>query len=94
MKIVNFMLIMFQVGTSMRRNFDKLDINDSENNSCSNGHCDYCCLSTNKCGTLEECKERKLPIFLFELFFYVIVLVSVIILSLQCYSKGRGINSR
>ena len=91
----NFLfLALINLGLCMKKYSDKLDINDFESGSCFDTVCNYCCLSTNQCGSLEECRERKLPIFLLETIFYLILAISLYLLAWQCFTKGKGVNAR
>lgn len=73
------------------RNFDKLDIEEPIK-SCEHRNCEYCCLSTMQCGSLEQCRKRVVPVMVLEGFFYLVAGVSVVVIVLMCLNRGKGIN--
>ena len=92
---MNFLKIFFavQLVLGFQKYSDKLDINESEGRSCMNVNCEYCCLSTYQCGSLEECKLRKAPVLILELYFYSLVAVCTFMILWQCVSKGQGVSA-
>lgn len=84
----------FQLVIGFKKYSDKLDIRDSEESACQDDGCEFCCLSTFKCGSLEECKARQRPIFMLEILFWTSAAVCTYIIIWMCYMKGKGVNSR
>lgn len=85
-------LMALQGVNAVFKNFDKLDIEEPVK-SCEYKNCEYCCLSTLKCGSLAQCRSRVVPVMVLEGFFYIVVGVSIIVIVLMCVNKGKGVNT-
>ncbi|CAG9313141.1 unnamed protein product [Blepharisma stoltei] len=88
-----FLLILTLVN-SLERYTSKIDIRESENISCEELGCDYCCLATNVCGSEEACEQRKYPLMIINLFYITSVLFCTGMVLWHVLNRGKGINTK
>ena len=54
-------------------------------NQCKAENCDFCCLSTNRCGTKLQCDNNKKYMFYFHIIFFALAGYFLFVLIIKCY---------
>lgn len=70
--MIQILILVLQGAQAVYKYSEKLDILQPVQ-SCKTHSCEFCCLSTGKCGSLVDCKDREMIVWAVTGIFYFVV---------------------